>query len=345
MNEINYSIIIPHKNIPQLLQRCLDSIPIRDDVQVIVVDDNSEPEKVNFEDFPKWKGPNYEYYFTKEGKGAGYARNVGLEHAKGKWILFADADDYFNYCISEILEEYIDNQADVVYFDSSSQNCYLYTNSNRSTYTHQMILLYKKNKQEGEFQLRYYLGVPWAKLIKYETIKKYDIKFDETPINNDTTFAYLLGLNAKDIAIDERALYCITVRTDSISYILSDEKILTSIEVFARKRRTLLDNGIDIYEGFIPFHISHIKKKKRHDLYQKSISILKKYGFDESLIYKESWMPPILDENNYEALEKYSSFFYSDFGQNMFYAYFCKGYRYKLFILITKVLNKIKFIC
>ena len=32
----NYSIIIPHKDIPDLLQRCLDSIPVRDDVEVIV---------------------------------------------------------------------------------------------------------------------------------------------------------------------------------------------------------------------------------------------------------------------------------------------------------------------
>ena len=37
---INYSIIIPHKNIPDLLQRCLDSIPRREDVQIID-DDNS----------------------------------------------------------------------------------------------------------------------------------------------------------------------------------------------------------------------------------------------------------------------------------------------------------------
>ena len=74
MSNINYSIIIPHKNIPQLLQRCLDSIPIRDDVQVIVVDDNSDTDKVNFDNFPKWKGKNYEYYLTKEGKGAGSFR-------------------------------------------------------------------------------------------------------------------------------------------------------------------------------------------------------------------------------------------------------------------------------
>lgn len=44
MDEINYSIIIPHKNIPHLLQRCLKSIPRRKDVQIIIVDDNSDPE-------------------------------------------------------------------------------------------------------------------------------------------------------------------------------------------------------------------------------------------------------------------------------------------------------------
>ena len=40
----SYSIIIPHYNIPSLLRRCLDSIPHRDDVQVIVVDDKSKEE-------------------------------------------------------------------------------------------------------------------------------------------------------------------------------------------------------------------------------------------------------------------------------------------------------------
>lgn len=42
---IVYSFIIPHKNCPVLLNRCLDSIPIRDDVQIIVVDDNSDVDK------------------------------------------------------------------------------------------------------------------------------------------------------------------------------------------------------------------------------------------------------------------------------------------------------------
>lgn len=42
MNQIKYSIIIPHKDIVQLLVRCLKSIPDTEDFQVIVVDDNSK---------------------------------------------------------------------------------------------------------------------------------------------------------------------------------------------------------------------------------------------------------------------------------------------------------------
>ncbi len=41
-----FSVIISHKNRPKMLQRCLDSIPRRDDVQIKVVDDKSDPKQV-----------------------------------------------------------------------------------------------------------------------------------------------------------------------------------------------------------------------------------------------------------------------------------------------------------
>ena len=65
MKVINYSIIIPHKNIPSLLQRCLDSIPLRDDIQIIIVDDNSSPDKVDFNNFPGLDRDDTEVYLTK----------------------------------------------------------------------------------------------------------------------------------------------------------------------------------------------------------------------------------------------------------------------------------------
>ena len=68
-----YTIIIPHKNSPKLLQRCLDSIPHRDDLHIIVVDDNSDPDIVDFKLFPGLDRNDVDVIFTKEGKGAGYA--------------------------------------------------------------------------------------------------------------------------------------------------------------------------------------------------------------------------------------------------------------------------------
>lgn len=64
--EILYSIIIPHKDIPCLLQRCLDSIPSRDDVQIIVADDDSSPDVVDFAHFPGSDRTDVEILFTKE---------------------------------------------------------------------------------------------------------------------------------------------------------------------------------------------------------------------------------------------------------------------------------------
>ena len=44
---MNYTIIIPHKNTPDLLQKCLGSIPERDDAEVIVIDDDSDKDIVD----------------------------------------------------------------------------------------------------------------------------------------------------------------------------------------------------------------------------------------------------------------------------------------------------------
>lgn len=75
MNQIKYSIIIPHKDIVQLLVRCLKSIPDTEDFQVIVVDDNSKNVNQIISAINGLKRNNIELYLTKEGKGAGFARN------------------------------------------------------------------------------------------------------------------------------------------------------------------------------------------------------------------------------------------------------------------------------
>lgn len=81
---MNFSIIIPHKNVPLLLKKLLDSIPLREDTEVIVVDDHSDSSVVDFEHFPGIDRNNTKCIFLDESHGAGYARNIGIDNAKGK---------------------------------------------------------------------------------------------------------------------------------------------------------------------------------------------------------------------------------------------------------------------
>ena len=101
--ETNFTIVIPHKNTPTLLERLVDSIPPRDDLEIIVVDDHSDADVVDFNHFPCKDRAGLAVVMNKECHGAGYARNCALPLAKGRWILFADSDDFFNSGFNEFL--------------------------------------------------------------------------------------------------------------------------------------------------------------------------------------------------------------------------------------------------
>lgn len=246
--EINYSIIIPHKNIPDLLRRCLASIPKRNDTEIIIVDDNSSPELVDFQKFPGYDRTDVHLVFDKKGGGGGYARNIGLKYARGRWILFADADDFFNYCINDILDEYIDSGYGVIYFNANSVDTYNYSISHRADHVNHFFNILKYNYQRGELLFRYKFGEPWGKLIKADLIRNKHILFDEIPIHNDTTFSYQVGFYANDIYIDDRCLYCITVRSGSVSKSISPDKLLIRIHVFGLEYMFLKKNHIPVRE-------------------------------------------------------------------------------------------------
>ena len=212
-----FSIIIPHKDIPDLLQRCLDSIPARDDIEVIVVDDNSDPRKVDFSNFPKWQGAQYEYYLTKEGKGAGYARNVGLGHAQGRWIIFADADDFFTENFNDLLNEVAHAEEDIVFFDYINVLSDDITKQvEERTHYRSYIADYLNGDHQSEFRLRADFVVPWCKFVKRKLIEENQIRFDEVMWGQDVYFSGQVGYTAKDIRVCNKIGYVVTTRKGSV---------------------------------------------------------------------------------------------------------------------------------
>ena len=284
-----YSIIIPHKNIPKLLQRCLDTIPHRDDTEIIIIDDNSDPAIVDFNYYPGTEREDVTLLLDNADKGQGHVLNVAMQHARGRWLVFADADDYFNYCIGDLLDDYRDDEADVIHFSVSSVDCDTYVNASRGDDHVSLIHDYINGKPCSESMLRYFRSGPWGKLIKRDVVEAHHLQFDESRIHIEKRFCYLLGYYAKTIKADIRAAYCLTYRPTSVSYTLTDEKILDKIRIFAERDKFLAEHHItDMPEVAYHFFVEvlvDLEEQGKHDLLNKSSQILDDYGWSRSQIY------------------------------------------------------------
>lgn len=86
------SVIIPCFNCAPVIARCLESIDYPD-AEIIVVDDGSTDGSAHVVEGYLSMHPNVRL-IKKENGGASSARNVGIEAASGKYIMFVDADDY-----------------------------------------------------------------------------------------------------------------------------------------------------------------------------------------------------------------------------------------------------------
>ncbi|NDV94430.1 glycosyltransferase [Dysgonomonas sp. 521] len=229
---INYSIIIPHLNIPQLLQRCLDSIPRRKDVQIIVVDDNSDPAIVDFEKFPGLNDASVELVFSKEvDKGAGYARNIGMEKAIGKWVLFADADDYFVANMLDILDSYKDEDMDICIFRPGSKEPV--TKKRILGYNIYLDAYFSGDITERDVASLY--PVPWSKMVSRDFLLKENIKFEEVLFSNDILWSTKVAVFAQKIICSDTILYIVTARNGSLTTIRTREALQTRFEVSLRR--------------------------------------------------------------------------------------------------------------
>lgn len=99
------SIIVPVFNSEAHLSKCLDSILSQSytDFEVLLIDDGSTDSSGSICDYYAEKDERVKALHKNNG-GVCSARNLGLERAKGDYIVFIDADDYIDdYCLEHLM--------------------------------------------------------------------------------------------------------------------------------------------------------------------------------------------------------------------------------------------------
>lgn len=232
---VDLTIIIPHYNTPNYLEELLKTIPIRENIQVIVIDDNSDTHLDEYNKLINSAEFRHIAFLknTDRNKGAGSCRNIGLQHATGDWVLFADADDLFIDGFYSCVEEFFAGDCDVIFFMPTSIDRDTKRVSKRHLYYKGILEDYKSSPViKNELQVRYLMGTPWSKLIKRELIKANNIVFDEVLVSNDIAFSTKLGFRMRDFFVSCKTIYCVTNSKSSLTRRLTEENYDTRLNVF-----------------------------------------------------------------------------------------------------------------
>lgn len=92
---MRFSIIIPVYNVEKYICQCVDSVLEQNysDYEILLIDDGSNDNSPEICD--EYVNNNHEIYvFHKTNGGLSSARNFGLDHCRGEYIVFLDSDDW-----------------------------------------------------------------------------------------------------------------------------------------------------------------------------------------------------------------------------------------------------------
>lgn len=116
------SVIVPIHNTSQYLEQCMDTLVNQTfrDIEIICVNDGStDCSQEILEKFASADKRIILLYRSCASGSAALPRNMGLERASGKYVIFLDSDDYFAETMLEKLYEYAEEwNADLVMCDN-----------------------------------------------------------------------------------------------------------------------------------------------------------------------------------------------------------------------------------
>ena len=259
-NSPKISVIVPVYNAEKEIDRCMDSIYAQTftDYEIILVNDGSKDKSAEI--CQKYAEKDDRVTFIdKENGGAGSARNAGIEVAKGDYLAFPDADDWFE---PEMYKELYDiassGNYDMVfsgvnYYSKDKNGGLRYTNSvNCKKVSYLNAEECRKNVMTF-FPTSTIFDVPWNKLYKRKVTIEKNVHFSDTRRCQDAMFNIDFYDASDSVAGIDKAYYNY-IENDTFGVQRKFPKNYIDINVAYFSKLISILSSWGIYEGDIKKH-------------------------------------------------------------------------------------------
>lgn len=260
------SVIMPAYNRGKTIKRAIDSVlnQTYQDIELIIIDDCSTDNTKDVIDL--YDDDRLHYIKLEKNSGACYARNVGIENAKGDYIAFQDSDD--SWYLDKLEKQLINmnengSDLDFCYFERITDNdVQLFPNK-----------VTKKNiKKYGITKALRYGNFISTQLILGKKECFLNFSFDnDLPRLQD--FDLILRISEKyKISCTPEILASVYVQDDSISK--SNEKFFKAVDLMLNKKY-LYQNilSASLYRDMAKMSLAENKKKDARKYYLKSLKM------------------------------------------------------------------------
>lgn len=259
MSEV--SVILPVYNIKRdYLVKAVKSILAQSftDFELLIIDDGSKKDTADVCDELAAEDPRIKVFHNKN-QGPGKSRNFGLSQAQGNFIIFADHDDWVEAeWLKKLYSSITENNADAAfcYADEYFEDDNVFKPIPYPHFDAEVILMdemYRAKLANAFFP-------PWAKMVRADFIRRYDLKFAEDDNRfDDVLFHVFLNEYAQKVSFVDEILYHHRMFANSItvtSFTNTDmyfdvfktiESVIAKCAVDGSNPRTILNRNINFF--------------------------------------------------------------------------------------------------
>ena len=286
------SVIIPVYNAAEFLKDGLNSLlkqTLRE-IEIICVDDGStDGSLVILKEFEKADARIRVIH--QENQGAGAARNNGMDVARGKYLAFLDADDFFEKNMLKVAYDRAEEtEAEVCVFNADlydhTEKVYKKcTWAFRKQYFPEKEPFAATDENVRNNIFRMFNGWPWDKLYQREYVRRLGIKYQNLRTTNDMLFVFIaLACASRISTVDEVLIHQrVNVRT-SLSRTREKSWDCFYIALLAMQKE-LKDRGLydTLERAFVNWALNFSLwqlNTMTGSAYEKTYRLLKRKGFD-----------------------------------------------------------------